>query len=223
MKDSGANYIKPARDTFSLSSKVSPAGSKNKLEDILNDLMDLQGFAPVSETEKEKEKKLGSAIFSSPLPERSLPSDIRIGMNLPSAPLGIYHTLKTFQQHNRHKPYLTLANGRVVYVEYDVEMERIRLFCGNEAELKIVTRGVKESFGKIPVNELYEFKLESRVSEAFGFKRSEQTVQEKHRTACEILSSEEAAIGNSVPVLCFTIFNQKGIGISAASIKAEQR
>lgn len=253
--------MKHSKDPLGSSSQDTPAGNrKDRLEDILNDLMKLEGLPPLGTPAEEKNesappKKISSETAkpepdSKPLsfdakssgsffgtssgnfttspgviPPNRLGERLRHWRNIASelslagSAEDIFRYFKAYHQNNRHKPVIKLLTGLVLYVEYDVEMERIRIFVGNETHFSCIARGMRELSGMLAVEEVYEYRLETRTRDMLGFKRVENTVHERQRLGRELLSPREL---NKTPVLYFTIYNDKGTGVSSCTIQAEE-
>lgn len=231
MKTSGSHSRYPAGDVGSAgSSNQLPRAPKNKLEDLLNDLMSMEGGtlqsqgAESSTKEKTPEHSEPAKIAASNSATQridALPTEIAKALALPSNPEGVYHTLKSYQQTHRHKPLLEVAGGRVVYVEYSPETERIRLYIGQSKQLTIKPRGLSVSSGFFPVEIVFEFKLEFDKKEVFGISSSKERILQSSRKGSALLNSRESADQSLVAVLYFIVFHEKAAGISTSSVKAE--
>ena len=228
MNTSGSNWIKPAKEPLIGRSQDTPAGNKkDRLEDILNDLMKLDGLPPLTDraqdaTEKEQHSvPIRPATLSNldiPATKQKYWKAIQSELNLPNTSEGAFRQLKSFQQSNRHKPVHKLLSGQVIYVEYDVEMERIKVFVGKNDQFTCVPNGMRELSGMLIVEEVYEFRAETKTRDMLGFKRVENKIHERFRVAKDLLHPGD--MGKS-PVLHFSMFAQKGMGISTCLVKAK--
>ncbi len=154
--------------------------------------------------------------------KKSVPQSLRARLKLPADTLGVYQALRSFQQNNRHQPYVELPCGLVAYVEYDVESERIRLFLGNKREFVLFPRGVREQSAVLVIDEFFEYKVETKVSQFLGFAKKEQIAHEKNKLGMELLRGNDMIPGKRVyPVLYFSLFADKSCGISSCAVKAE--
>ena len=154
--------------------------------------------------------------------KKMLPSDLRAELRLPANSDGTYQALRSFHQANRHRPLVELKSGVVAYVEYDVESERIRLFIGNKREFMTLPRGAREMSGILVIDEVVDYKFETKTSEILGFKKQQRRIAEKFRNGAELLRANDLQPGKKVfPVLHFSFFIDKSCGISSCSIKTE--
>lgn len=164
----------------------------------------------------------GSINFGA-LGRKPLPQALRAMLKLPVANIdGVFAALKNFQQGNRHKPLVELPCGLIAYVEYDLESDRIRLFLGSKSEFMTFSRGVREQSAILVIDEVFEYKVETQIKDFLGFKKKEQTVNEKHKHGSELLRGNDLIPGRKVyPVLHFSMFADKSCGISSCAVKAE--
>lgn len=306
---SGSHFIKAAKDAFSLSTHEAPTSSKQRLEDIINDLVSMETFTPTpTETGAESESEMqnaqnlrvcqteeikvvqkaqlrttpkggeaaqefpnpgsggmmsknsgnfsvqsaqarleevsraDAAISHSHLPvhsripaktaefTRSMSFDaiknpweqVRQELKIPADLEAAFNYLKNFQQTNRHRPLIELGDEHVLYVEYDPEMERVRIFKGLQDSCLCLHRCMREVAAVLTVDEIFEFKLDTRPRDLLGFKRSKLHVNLRHREGRDLLTPREAADKSIGLVLHFKLFSEPGAGISSCLIKAEK-
>lgn len=219
-----------------------PVSSRGRLEDLLNDLISMdetagkpaeasKGSLPPAPTGNmlPASSEIGlakgnpqSVNFAASHGKKQIPQALRAQLRLPAGAQGTYTALKNFHQINRHRPYVQLPCGLIAYVEYDVETERIRLFIGHKREFMIFTRGVKEQSAVLVIDEFFEYKVETQVTQILGFSKKEYIAQEKHKLGTELLRGNDLVAGKKVyPTLQFSLFDDKSCGISSCSVKAE--
>lgn len=252
MKVSGSHFKDLGKEMFNTQlnpNNQSPSAGKNRLEDILNELISLEEVpAPALEQASKESSEAPSAGQArsltgqaSPLPTQpvpgqtrpkqplyghsdfgtEIPAEIARELALPASAEGIFKALKSFQQNNRNNPLISLPGGRVFYVEYDLEMERIRLFLGNRKTLNLKSRGLRVSSGFFLIEQVFEYKTEGASRSILGFSRHETKILEKTRAGRELLSSRESADPRLEPLLYFVVYSDRSAGISTCSVKAD--
>lgn len=226
MANTSGPHLLPGQESKSHTEPVAMTPSYGKLEDILNDLHSLETPKRATELRStdypvllSRSPELSTRL---PSPGKEFPLLLRQQLKLGQGAEAIYQGLLAFQQANRFKPVLELDNGLVVYVEFDIESERIRLFVGNRNEYMTLPRGPREMSGLLVIDEIFEYKIECKTSEFLGFKRKGRTVIERYKAGSELLRGNDLLPGRKVfPVLHFSIFADKSCGISTCAVKAE--
>lgn len=224
-----------------------PASKRAKLEDLINELVSQEENAisasdfsrnplakpgdnsdlvhsqanPPEQSPKPFSSMPVNFESSTASPKRALPPDLYGELRLPATPEGVFQGLQSFQKLHRNRPLVELASGRLFYIEYDIDMERIRVFLGNRKNFVCMPRSARELSGFFVIEELYEFKLQTQHSEFLGFSRTHTKVIERYRKGTELLNAREIADARVQPLLYFTLFNECGSGISVCSVKAE--
>lgn len=191
-----------------------PSPSARRLEDLINDLVDLEGMGAYFNLPLLK-RELGSSLSPSsaqPVSEDAVdivevPVDVRTELQLPSQPEGQYQTLRAF----RHNPLIITAGGRVLYVEYDDEMDRVRLFLGKKKHLKRMVKSASATAALFVIDEVYEYIRQPAQRDS---------VLQTHRQGRELLSHDEAIDESNQPVLDVLFFNQPGDGFSTCRVRA---
>ncbi|MBX9690587.1 MAG: hypothetical protein K2X27_27980 [Candidatus Obscuribacterales bacterium] len=213
------------------SSGKAPA-RKGKLEDLLNDIMSFEASSSLSSarpsassTAARQNYPSHPAVGHNQAPGKEadaiLPLEIRSELRLPASPEGTFQFLKCFYQNNRHKPFMRLMNGRVFYVDYNLEMDLVRVFVGSDRHFASIAIGARESTAFFQVDELFEYKLENSNSDFLGIKRNRERVLHKRRSGRDLLSLAESANLKLLPFLHFTHFNEKNAGTASFTVKAE--
>jgi hypothetical protein len=211
--------------------------SRPRLEDLINELVALDTKTSTSSIDG----KTTASMQKPPVPntishlpksaqvkefttqtKKPIPPEIRKELGLPASSEAAYNELLSFYEANRHKPMLESQDGRIIYLEFDLEMQRIRLFTGRTSQRNCMFRNRLESAGYFVIEEVYELRVESHSREVLGFKRTEKKVLERFKNGSELLSASEASDKSIRPVLFFTIFNERLSGISSSCVKAEK-
>jgi hypothetical protein len=237
IKTTSGSYILPGRNSQSFQAKHAPAPknltpARPRLEELINQLVELDSKPKNNEmksTGSVQKPTVPAALPKSPQvkefttqTKKALPAEIRKELNLPGSSEGAYNHLLNFYEANRHKPLIETANGRIIYLEFDLQMQRIRLFAGQQSQKTCMFRNRVESAGYFVIEEVYELRVESQAREVFGFKRTENKVVERFKSGIELLSSIEAADKSIQPVLFFTVFDEKLSGMANSCVKAEK-
>jgi hypothetical protein len=180
-----------------------------KLEDLITDLVALDQSGSSGAL---LDRASSPAAASDSSVRKGLPADISSELHLPSQPQALFQSLLVYYKNHRHNPLIFLTSGRIAYLEYDMEMERIRLFMGSKKQYRRMVKGVNETGGLLVIDEMYELQ-----SESSGLRK---TVVERCRQGRELLSIKEAADQSLMPVLHFTVFNQAHAGISSCKLRS---
>jgi hypothetical protein len=214
VKTTSGSYLLPQRSVET--SRQPAAETPRRLEELINDLVRLEraheNIVPILP----KASLAPTSSFS----KYGLPDDIRMELKLPSSPDVSFQILLDFYKNHRHKPLVEMKNGRVLFVEYDVQMERIRLFAGNKSRYTTMVKGALESGGFFVIEGVYELQMETTFRQVLGLKKAQRRVQEKCKTGSELLSVREAE-ESLLPTLYFTVFYRKLTGIASSCVKSE--
>lgn len=190
-------------------------GTMPRLEDLINVLIDLDRGAGASFAPKRSETSSYISQSARPVAAASevkveLPSDVRTELCLPAQADEQYQTLLVFCRMNRHNPFIMMASGRVLYVEYDDEMERIRLFMGDKKRMRRMEKSAFETGVHFIIDEVHEFLMQ---------RGKDDSVVETNRQGRELLSKKEDADPSIKPVLDAALFSRSKDGVSSCKVR----
>lgn len=189
-----------------------------KLEDLLNELIEAE--KPSEKTSMLLAGKEAALSFhENDWFLTTLPGEIVSELGLEGKDcFVIFEKLKKFHHSNRHNPVLS-SSDRIVYIDYDLEMDRIRLFVGPRSKFRTFQKGLNQ--GNATLNFEYAIELSHSLEKRslFAQERKGQNIAVKLRQAREFLSAKDS--NDKQTILHFVYCADKGTAVSSCCLKTE--
>ena len=196
--------------------------SRPRLEDLVKNVIEAE--KPEKETSANNFGRSTARLSYSQndLFTSALPAEIVLQLGLNGADTrSIFERLKAFQQENRHKPILEGAD-RIVYVDYDLEIDRIRLFVGFRSKFRSFQKILSHGNGFLLIEQAIELTQTQESRAFFGLSKRASNIAVRLRLGSEFLSARENCEMQFLPILSFIFYAARGHGVSSCCIKADQ-